>query len=44
MTSSDLMDKIMTVWIDTGGKIMGEEFPPHLPTSDFSFYYPLESQ
>ena len=36
------MDKLITVRIDIGGK--GEEFPPHLSTPGFSFYYLLESQ
>ena len=39
----------MTVRIGTKGKggrgqKRGEEFPAHLPTSGFSFYYRLESQ
>ena len=43
------MDKIITVRRDKGGKggipqKRVEEFPPHLPTSGFPFYYRLESQ
>ena len=38
------MDKIITVRIDTGrkggsGQKRSEEFPPHLPTSGFSFLF-----
>ena len=48
-TSSDPMDKIITVRIDTEGKggrlkKRGKDFPPHLPISGFLFYYRLESQ